>query len=243
MIFNLFKEKPTLKELIPDGFVDIHSHVLPGIDDGAKNIEESIKLISFMKTLGIKKIIATPHIYPKLYENNIESIKKVFNSLFKKPINIDIKYGAEYLLTNDLIEKARNKELITLGNTNYVLIEFSFLFITENFHDILFNIIINGYQPIIAHPERYLYMKSDFDKFYKLKKIGCKFQLNMFSIIGAYGGDVANLAFKLIKMGLIDFIATDLHRLNRVNLFNEKITFRSEIKKIESIFENSIYMF
>ena len=86
-------------------------------------------------------------------------------------------------------------------------------------------------------------MKSDFDKFYKLKKIGCKFQLNMFSIIGAYGGDVANLAFKLIKMGLIDFIATDLHRLNRVNLFNEKITFRPEIKKIESIFENSIYMF
>ena len=86
MIFNLFKAKPTLKELIPNGFVDIHSHILPGIDDGAKNIEESIKLISEMKKMGFSKIIGTPHTFPGLYENTNETIKKSFEKISQKLI-------------------------------------------------------------------------------------------------------------------------------------------------------------
>ena len=83
MIFNLFKSRPTLKELIPEGFVDIHSHILPGIDDGAKNVEESLKLISEMHKIGISKIIGTPHTYPGLYNNNEKTIFNAYNKLKK----------------------------------------------------------------------------------------------------------------------------------------------------------------
>ena len=113
MLFNLFKSKPTLKELIPDGFVDIHSHILPGIDDGAKNIEESLELISKMKEMGFSKIIGTPHTYAGLYENNNESIKKSFEKLNDEiQTNTNIGFASEYMLDNTIIEKAQNKKLL-----------------------------------------------------------------------------------------------------------------------------------
>ena len=113
MIFNLFKAKPTLKELIPDGFVDIHSHILPGIDDGAKTIEESEILLNELKKIGFSKIYGTPHTYPGLYENTNESIKKSFNKL-KNFIDdsLMIDYASEYLLNNKLTEIANEKNQI-----------------------------------------------------------------------------------------------------------------------------------
>ena len=99
MIINLFRSKPTLRELIPDGFVDIHSHILPGIDDGSKNVKESLDLIFEMKKLGFSKIIGTPHSYPGLYDNTKESIKISFNKLKKElPENINVDYASEYML-------------------------------------------------------------------------------------------------------------------------------------------------
>ena len=110
MIFNLFKSKPTLKELIPEGFVDIHSHILPGIDDGPKNIEESLKLISEMKKMGFSKIIGTPHTYPGLYDNTNNSIKKSYEKISQK-LNSEIKlnYASEYMIDRSLIKKANEK--------------------------------------------------------------------------------------------------------------------------------------
>ena len=114
-MFNLFKTKPTLAELIPKGFVDIHSHILPGIDDGAKNIEESIKLISEMKKNGFSKIIGTPHTYEGVHDNTNESIKNSYNLLKKDlKIRIDIEYASEYLLDNSLLKKIENKTLLCL---------------------------------------------------------------------------------------------------------------------------------
>ena len=115
MIFNLFKAKPTLKELIPDGFVDIHSHILPGIDDGAKNIEESLELISKMKEMGFSKIIATPHTYQGLYNNSSSSIKNSYNKIKDKvDKKIEIQYASEYMIDETLIEKAHKKKLYSL---------------------------------------------------------------------------------------------------------------------------------
>ena len=137
MIFNLFKSKPTLSELIPKGFVDIHSHILPGIDDGAKNIEESMELISKMKKMGICKIIGTPHTIPGLYNNNNNTIKRSFE-LLKKNINIDIEldYASEYMIDYSLINKAEQKLLLPIKE-NYVLIEMSYISKPINLYDII----------------------------------------------------------------------------------------------------------
>ena len=126
MIFNLFKSKTILKELIPQGFVDIHSHILPGIDDGAKDIQMSLKLISKMNEIGFSKIIATPHTYPGIYENTPESIEKSFKKLKKDlPKNTNIIYASEYMIDDNLSKKIKNKQLLCLKE-NFVLVEMSY---------------------------------------------------------------------------------------------------------------------
>ena len=113
MFFNLFKSKPFLSELIPKGFVDIHSHILPGIDDGAKNVEESILIIKKMKELGFSKIIGTPHTYHGLYNNTNQTINNAFKKLKGKiPNGIEISYASEYLIDKSIINDAKEKKTI-----------------------------------------------------------------------------------------------------------------------------------
>jgi len=243
MIFNLFKSKPTLKELIPEGFVDIHSHILPGIDDGAKNIDESVKMISEMKELGFSKIICTPHTYPGLYNNTNESIKKSFNKLVKnmnvKKINID--FGSEYMIDESLIIKSRNKDLLCIKD-NYVLLEMSFISKPIGLYEIIYEICANDYIPVIAHPERYLYINNEFSIIEKLKNMGCKFQLNLLSTVGSYGIQVTKFSDKLLNMNYIDFVGSDIHNTKHIKMFEEKIKI-SETGKLEEIMENNSFYF
>ena len=125
MIFNLFKSKPTLKNLIPNGFVDIHSHKLPGIDDGAKNIEESLELISAMKFFNSQKLIGTPHVYNGLYNNSNKTIKKAFNKV--NNTESDVLYAAEYFLDESLLELSRHLKKLLCLKGNFILIEMSFM--------------------------------------------------------------------------------------------------------------------
>lgn len=227
MIFNLFKSRPTLKELIPNGFIDIHSHILPGIDDGAKNIKESLGLISEMKKLGFSKIIGTPHTYPGLYENTNESIEESFKKINgKQSGKIKIGYSSEYMMDSSIIEKANKKELLCLKD-NYILIEMSFLAPHNELYDIIFNLKINGYYPILAHPERYRFFYDDFNQFYKLKNAGCEFQLNLLSSTGFYGKDVAIISDKLLKNNMIDYCGSDIHNINHIRKFYNKVVIKN----------------
>lgn len=223
MIFNLFKSKPTLRELIPKGFVDIHSHILPGIDDGAKNIEESMELISKMKKLGFSKIIGTPHTYTNIYDNTNESISDSFDYLNSK-LDIDIKigYASEYMLEKNLIERAEKKSILCIAK-NYVLVEMSYSSMPIEVYDIIFKLKVNDYIPILAHPERYLYLRDDFKEYMKLKKFGCLFQGNLLSTVGYYGPAVTKNLNKLLKLKMIDFMASDIHNVNHIKKMNEKI--------------------
>ena len=126
-MFNIFRRKPILADLIPEGFVDIHSHILPGIDDGSKDIEESLSLISQMKEMGFSKIIGTPHTYQGLYNNTNETIKGSFD-LLKKSVkeDIEIDYGSEYMIDQSLLKRIEERSLLTLKD-NYVLVEMSFI--------------------------------------------------------------------------------------------------------------------
>ena len=237
MIFNLLKSKPALKELIPKGFVDIHSHILPGIDDGAKNVMESFELIKKMKNLGFSKIIGTPHTYPGLYNNTSETIKKSYDNLKKKlPKNTNIDYASEYMLEKSIIEKARNNKLLCIKD-NYLLIEMSFISEQAGLYEIIYEIVVNGYRPILAHPERYLYYSSLKD-FFKLKKHGCFFQANLLSSTDYYGISVRKNLDRLLKNQLIDFSGSDIHNISQIEGFEKKVKCR-EIKELEKIIGNN----
>ena len=239
MIFNLFKSKPTLRELIPEGFVDIHSHILPGIDDGAKNIEESLLLISKMKELGFSKIIATPHTYPGIYENTNESILKSYKNVNDNISNdVYISFASEYLIDSTLIKKAEKKSLLCLKD-NLVLLETSFMGATNDLFDIIFELRLNNYIPVIAHPERYLYASNDLGFFYKLKKNNCLFQINLLSCIAHYGYEVVSLTDKLLKRGWIDYVGSDIHSTKHIDKFENKVECK-EIEKLENAIANNI---
>ena len=236
-MFKIFKRiKPKLSELIPKNFVDIHSHVLPGIDDGAKNVEESILLLSEMKRLGFGKIIATPHTYPGLYENDNNSIETSFN-LIRDKIDVQISYGSEYMIDQSLILKAEKKTLLTIKE-NYVLVELSYLSAPYNLDEIIFQIQINDYTPIIAHPERYRFYHNDFEKYYELERKGCKFQMNLLSITGYYGMDVLKISEKLLEKGYINFVGSDIHNIQHINGFSRKIKINN-LKNLEKAINNN----
>ena len=236
MIFNLFKSKPTLRELIPNGFVDIHSHVLPGVDDGAKNIEESLKLISEMRKMGFAKIIGTPHTYPGLYNNTNESIKKSFDLIAKKiPKDIKIEYGSEYMLDSTVIEKARSRNLLCLKD-NFVLVEMSFISKPIGLYEIIYEIKVNGYTPILAHPERYLFLRLT--EYQKLKKNGCLFQANLLSVTNYYGSSTRKNFDILLKNRLIDFVGSDIHNTAHLMAFENNVR-SHEISILKNVIENN----
>ena len=240
MIFNLFKSKPTLRELIPKGFIDIHSHILPGIDDGAKDIEESIELLSEMKKMGFSKIIATPHTYAGVHDNENNDIKKSYDSLIKVTKNhFKIDYASEYLLENSIIERAKNKSLLTLKK-NHVLLELSYMSAPINLNEILFQIQTNGYIPVIAHPERYRFFHNDFRVFTDLKSRGCKFQINLLSTIGYYGNDVLSICDKLLEKDYVNFVGSDIHKKRHLDAFSFRVKSK-KINLLEKVIEKNCF--
>ena len=237
MIFNLFKSKPTLKELIPKGFVDIHSHIIPGIDDGAKDINESSILISEMKKMGFSKIIGTPHTYPGLYNNTNNSIQKAYEKIkILKLENIEIDFASEYMIDQSLIEKCMKKNILTIKD-KHILIEFNFIGKQHYIKDLLFKIQIEGYIPVLAHPERYLYL-SNLKDLILLKNCGCKFQMNLLSIVGYYGKKVLKLSEKILENNMYDYVGSDIHNINHIKLFENKVVL-SNFDKVENILSNN----
>lgn len=243
MICNIFKSKPTLKELIPEGFVDIHSHILPGIDDGAKNISDSLKIIKKLKNIGYSKLIFTPHVYPGLYNNEIKNISEAYDQVNKKMKDIDLKieFAAEYMVDDLLEKKIQNNSIIAIKN-QYVLIEMGFLAASKNIYEIIFELKVRGYFPVLAHPERYLYYSKNLREIYKLKKNGCKFQMNLFSLTGFYGKNVKDFLENLFKNNFIDYVGTDIHNSRQLAEFEKKISVK-HIQSIEKTIEKTNLIF
>lgn len=239
-MFNIFsRTKPKLIDLIPKNFVDIHSHILPGVDDGAKNIEESLELIEKMKKIGFSKVVCTPHTYPGLYDNTNKTIEKSFNLLKKHKIKLELDYASEYMLNESLIEKAEKKSLLPIKE-NYILVEMSFISEPLNLFDIIFHLQINGYNPILAHPERYRFWFDNFNKFKKLKDIGCCFQLNLCSLTGYYGKDVALFSDKLLGENLVDFLGSDIHSKKHINELSNRLRIKN-LKMLDKAFDKNFY--
>jgi tyrosine-protein phosphatase YwqE len=193
----------------------MHSHLLPGIDDGAQDMENSLALIQGMHALGYKKLITTPHVLWDMYKNTHEIIlsklDEVREAVKGAGIDVEIHAAAEYFLDEHVEDLLRNKEPLLTISGKMVLTEFSMAFPSMNIKDLLFEMQMQGYQPIIAHPERYVYLEKDKTFYDDLRDTGCLFQLNLLSLGGHYGRSVVDLAHYLLKNGFYSLIGTDLH--------------------------------
>jgi len=221
-MFGLFKKrKEQYESLNYDAIgVDMHSHVLPGIDDGAKNPQESIELIRAMMSVGIKKIIATPHVMNDYYRNTPESINNALAvlkaELVKEQIDIPVEASAEYFFDEVFMELVEKNELLPIGK-NYILFEFSFVSPPPVFIPTLQKLKDGGYQPILAHPERYPYYTLD--QYKNLKAWGCMLQINTISLSGYYGRETKRTAEDLVDNHLVDFISSDMHATRHADAF------------------------
>lgn len=213
MFFFRNRETASPAQLLAFIETDIHSHLLPGIDDGVKDVTTAVAFIEELQYMGIKKIITTPHIIMDRYRNSRETMlgpyREVCNVLAEKNIPVSFHHAAEYYLDEQFIPLLE-KPLLTLSG-NMVLVEISFMSAPPQLHQWLFDIQAAGYQPVMAHPERYGYYHKNPEAYQQLKKWGCHLQLNLLSLTGYYGKHVQQIAEKLMADSMVEYIGTDLH--------------------------------
>lgn len=213
------KENKTDEPVRGPVLVDIHSHLLPGIDDGVDNWDESLAIIGQLMEMGYKKAITTPHIMADFYYNSPDIILPLLAELKEiireKGIDFQVEAAAEYYIDENLDNIIKDKKILSFGD-GYVLIETSYLVESPLLTQTIFNLKIAGYKPVIAHPERYQYMFTDFAKYQALMQQDVSFQINLASLGGYYGKESKKMAERLIKEGMVHFVGTDVHHLRHI---------------------------
>lgn len=201
--------------------VDMHSHLLPAIDDGSQSEEESTNLIQGLFDLGYQKLITTPHIMQDLYKNTPDIIYAKVQAVQQHFGVHSIQAAAEYYLDEYVAELLKNGMPLLTISEKLILVEFGFVAVPIGFEDLLSEIQNNGYQPIIAHPERYSYLHQDIQILHRLKEKGCLLQCNLLSFSGYYGAAVCRLAEELAERGLVDLLGTDMHHQRHLKHLRE----------------------
>ena len=214
-------------------FIDMHSHILPNVDDGAKNLNMAIKMLQIAKSEGIDTIVTTPHYMTGIYNWTSQNAEDAFESLNKaitdKSINIKLIRGNEVYLDQSVVQQIKLNECRTIGNTSYVLIELPIYEPPISLFSMIEDFFNSGYRPIIAHPERYQYLSRE--TVGKLIDLDCLLQINSGSITGFYGKKLYEAAKSLVVEGNVHFIGTDAH--------NDS-TYAPRLKKAYSIISNWI---
>lgn len=221
--------------------IDIHTHIIPNIDDGSKSVEETFKLINEAKEAGFTDIILTPHYITNYYETPGAEVKFWTESLQKivdeKNLGVKLHSGMEIYISEELSELVRNGTVITLANSKYVLIEFPMNTIMRNVDEMLFIMRNMGYKVIIAHPERYKCIQENIEYAMQLVEEGCMLQSNYGSIVDMYGKEAKKTLKKLLKMNLVSFLGTDTHKEETIYKVIPKIL--KNLKKVIS--EEKLY--
>jgi len=221
--------------------IDIHTHILPGVDDGASDMRESLKIIEKGLKEGIKTFVLTPHIKDDSAWGKIDNIKEIFLALVKecKKNGLDVKLllGAELLLVPDIVEKIKNNILVTIGGEGkYILLELPFSQLPIYTENILFGLLTKGIIPIISHIERYLYLRRDLDMIHRWIDQGIMTQINTGSLTGKYGWTIKQTAKKLLKEKLVHTMASDVHRFDASkSLFLDAVRIASKISPINEV--------
>jgi tyrosine-protein phosphatase YwqE len=236
-IFSIFKKKE-LKLDIPVDLsligTDIHSHFIPGIDDGAQTMDDSLTLISAMKSFGYKKVITSPHVMGDGYRNTSEIIlnglENVKSTLAANDIAIEMDAVAEYYVDFDFQRKLDNEKLLTFGK-NYLLFEVSYLSAPENLQAVIFKMQTMGYKPVLAHPERYNFWHGEFEKYQDFIDKGVLLQLNINSLTGYYSQATKHIAKKMIDNNMISFVGTDCHHSGHIALL-KNVVYEPHLQKL-----------
>lgn len=245
-MFGIFIKKRFLVDSLA-GLVDIHNHILPGIDDGAKTVEESLNLIRAFSGLGIRNFVATPHIMQNYYPNDADSINasliELKNGLLMNDItDVSVEAAAEHMIDADFETLLETGKVMPLKKY-YLLIEMSYLQSSINFEQAIGDIASKRYFPILAHPERYVYLHGRMGKYASYKEKGILFQLNLLSLSDYYGTSVQQTAFKLLDNGLIDFIASDVHNIGQLERIRETQISTKVLDSLMPTIERTIHDF
>ncbi len=203
---------------------DMHSHLIPGIDDGAKTIEDSIELIRFLHQKGYSKLVTTPHVMSDYFRNTpeiiLQGLETVREAVKQEGIPVSIDAAAEYYIDDGFIRKLEEEKLLTFGD-NFLLMEVSYINPPDSVTEVFFRSQVLGYRPILAHPERYPFWYRDLDQYKRFYEMGVILQLNLNSLCGYYGPDAKKIAEKLIDMEIIGALGTDMHHTRHANALDQ----------------------
>jgi tyrosine-protein phosphatase YwqE len=199
---------------------DLHSHLIPGIDDGSQSMEESLAILRAMADLGYKKVITTPHVMVDAYRNSTDTILNglvlLKEAAASEGIDIELDAAAEYYMDEEFVRRLDANDILTIGDEGYLLFETSYVSKPMNFEEVVFEIGAKGYKPLFAHPERYRYITEPEKMFGRMKEMGVFFQLDINSLGGHYGRQAKKHAELLIEWGMVDFLGTDTHHKKQV---------------------------
>lgn len=195
---------------------DMHSHLLPGLDDGVPSLDEALEVIEALGRLGYRRVITTPHVMSERYLNDsktiLEKAGEVKEAVRKAGIPVEFSAAAEYFIDDHFGELLEKDDLLPLDGSRLILVEMSFLHAPLSLQKYMFDLQTRGYKPVLAHPERYPYYHNRLEEYKALKEMGCRFQVNMLSITGHYGLDIQQSAELLLRHKMVDFLGSDIHR-------------------------------
>lgn len=223
---------------------DMHSHVVPGIDDGSPSVERSVELVQRMMGWGLEKLIVTPHVTQDTFENTPEIIEEAYGQLQtglkEAGIELEMDHSAEYRIDEQFVEQVE-KGMVRPLYGDYLLVENSFIQEPYNLDEILFQLSMKGFTPILAHPERYFYYYDRPERYEQLHNNGILFQVNLLSLAGYYGKDQKKFAEMLVDMDFVDFLGTDLHRRTHADVLDKYLAskdYRRHREKLEGRIKN-----
>src|SRR5450432_122948 len=235
-MFGIFKKKSHGPSDLSGLVADMHNHLIPGIDDGATDLESSIVMIRAMYDLGYRKFIATPHVQWDMFKNTHEIIENgarlVRERLAETELKVDFRGAAEYFLDEHVDMLLEQNIPLLAIHKNMVLVEFSFIRQPMDLKDKLFQLQIKGYRTIIAHPERYLYFGAHKNVYDELFDMDCVFQLNLLSLCGYYGKKQEELAQYLIKKKYVSLLGSDLHNIRHINILRASSSITATVNRL-----------
>ena len=235
-LFGSKQKKESLTNLSILG-CDMHSHFIPAIDDGSKCLEETMSMLQSLSDLGIQRFITTPHIMGDFYQNSAETInpglEKIREEIKKEGKHWEIIAAAEYYMDHEFLSKLDSGPLLTV-HKNKVLVEFSYINRPNNMKDMLFALKINGYQPIVAHPERDPYLYTSMKEYEDLLDFEVDFQLNLGSISGMYSQGAQKIALELMKRGWISYVGTDMHNMKNYPFYEALLNIPEFVDLVDS---------
>jgi len=234
-MFNIFQRK-SKKDAKLFYTTDVHSHILPGVDHGSQSVEESLEMLQAQLDMGISHVMCTSHVTAETFENTPESLTAAYeelkNAIAREGLPINIYVSAEYRIDEYWTQEYEAGHLLPLPG-NHVLLENSFAQELIGIDNMMFELQVKGYRPILAHPERYRYYNDRRDRYKTLHNASVKFQINILSLAGYFGKGARERALWLIQNNLCDMLGSDMHNMEHAQIIKEYIGSRDWRKLCE----------